>query len=372
LRYFIKIWSFASIATFALSAPLAARDLAPECQSLYEETVADITVDLNQCTPQPPSYELTACKAPSKQDLNVSTSHLILAIDASGSMAGKIGGKSKMDIAKSEALNFLKTLQQEISVGLVVYGHKGNNKEDGRAESCAAAEMVHGFNANRAKLADSIKSLKPTGWTPIGGVLDFASDVISKLPNTKDTLAPVVYVVSDGEETCDGDPVRAARDLFESGTKTVVNTIGFAIDKKTQAQLEDIAQAGGGAFYLAENQNILRKQLAAIAAAKRDQIFFEQCVLRNSNRITMSYQKASSNAMACYKRNEPSRLVTAVMKARKEAMWASCGREVFFHSTEVSSSQGGWITGVLYPFSQQGRDLASEYWKKMGFESPFK
>ena len=62
-------------------------------------------------------------------------------------MAGSIDGETKMEIAKREAVSFLSELDENISVGLVVYGHRGNNKEDGKAESCVQD------NANRISQA---------------------------------------------------------------------------------------------------------------------------------------------------------------------------------------------------------------------------
>ena len=68
------------------------------------------------------------CPRPASFTGTVPTSHMILAIDASGSMAGQVGGRSKMEVAKSEALSFLSDIPREVKVGLVVYGHRGNNQ----------------------------------------------------------------------------------------------------------------------------------------------------------------------------------------------------------------------------------------------------
>jgi Ca-activated chloride channel homolog len=58
----------------------------------------------------------------------------------------------------------------------------------------------------------------------------------------------VVYIVSDGIETCDGNPVEAAKKLHESNIKAEVNIIGFDVDNKGQQQLKAVAEAGGGEF----------------------------------------------------------------------------------------------------------------------------
>ncbi|MDV2686890.1 hypothetical protein RYX56_21290, partial [Alkalihalophilus lindianensis] len=58
----------------------------------------------------------------------------------------------------------------------------------------------------------------------------------------------IIYVVSDGIETCNGDPVKAAKDLHDSNIKAVVNIIGFDVDNSGQKQLLAVAEAGGGQF----------------------------------------------------------------------------------------------------------------------------
>ena len=142
-----------SIFFLGLSSQVSAQRLNEQCQALFDEITADVPVDFQQCTPAIPEYDLEACVRPPGFDGELPASHLILAIDASGSMAGSIGGETKMEIAKREAVSFLSELDENISVGLVVYGHRGNNKEDGKAESCTSSEMIHGFDADRADLA---------------------------------------------------------------------------------------------------------------------------------------------------------------------------------------------------------------------------
>jgi Ca-activated chloride channel family protein len=58
----------------------------------------------------------------------------------------------------------------------------------------------------------------------------------------------VIYVVSDGQETCGGDPVAAARAINRGATKAVVNIIGFAVPSSEAAALAAVASAGGGRF----------------------------------------------------------------------------------------------------------------------------
>ncbi len=309
-----------SIVLAAVGAPGFAQESTVDCDAFYEEIVADHPMDLESCTIKVADYTLEECKRPTTPISARPTSHMILAIDASGSMAGQVGGETKMKAAKREALAFLRDLPIEVKVGLVVYGHRGNNKADGKAESCAASELVHDFGASRRKLEDSIRDLSPTGWTPLGGVLEYSSEIIADLrPPREGDLAPVVYLISDGEETCDGNPVAAAGALFGAGVQTVVNTIGFDVDAETAAQLEAIANAAGGTYYPAKDAAALRKQLNAIKEAEAELARYQYCVNLNAGAIGVVYHNARIELTSCFGRNDPTQRLVAAIHATNRA-----------------------------------------------------
>ena len=54
-------------------------------------------------------------------------------------------------------------------------------------------------------------------------------------------------LVSDGKETCQGDPALAARALAAKGI--TVHTVGFVVDTAARGQLQAIAQATGGTYF---------------------------------------------------------------------------------------------------------------------------
>jgi secreted protein with Ig-like and vWFA domain len=76
-----------------------------------------------------------------------------------------------------------------------------------------------------------------------------------------------VVVVTDGAETCDGDPEEAVRSLVAAGFDTTVNIVGFALDdEELKARMTAWAEAGGGVFTDAQDQSDLS---AAITDALR-------------------------------------------------------------------------------------------------------
>lgn len=183
-------------------------------------------------------------------------SKVLLMLDASGSMAARIGGETKMAVAQDALIGFTRKLSESADVALRVYGHTGNNQASGKAESCAGSELLYPFEQlDAARFEAAIRSFRPTGWTPIAASLDAAAQDFASAP-AKDG-PNVVYVVSDGIETCDADPVQAARTLHESDIDVVVNVIGFDVDAQATRQLEAVAKAGGGEYLAANSRNDL-------------------------------------------------------------------------------------------------------------------
>lgn len=189
--------------------------------------------------------------------------NLELVLDASGSMAKQIDGRSMMDIAKESISKTIQQLPQNANVALRVYGHKGNNKGSGKAESCASSELIQPMGPVNAEVLNAqLAGISPTGWTPLGtsiakGGEDFAA-------HQGENQLNILYVVSDGIETCDGDPITAAANLKQLNVKPVLGIIGFNVDPTQELHLKEIAQAGEGHYAGANSADALVKELEQI------------------------------------------------------------------------------------------------------------
>jgi Ca-activated chloride channel homolog len=176
---------------------------------------------------------------------------VILVLDASGSMWGKINGKAKMDIAKEVVGKVLSTWKAEDDLGLVVYGHR----EKG---SCADIETVWPPKPlNASEYMSPIKSLSPKGKTPMTAAVRQAAEAL-KYTEQKGT----VILVSDGLETCDADPCAVAAELEKNGIGFTVHTVGFGLDDKAAIdQLKCMAEETGGIAVLADDAEELETAL---------------------------------------------------------------------------------------------------------------
>jgi Ca-activated chloride channel family protein len=186
-----------------------------------------------------------------KKTLNVE-----ILLDSSGSMAGKVNGGIKMDLAKSAVLRFASSLPKNANVSLRVYGHKGSNAKKDKQLSCQSSEQVYPFSPyDQEKFQTALNQFKPTGWTPIASALQAAKEDLEQL----DATESIVYVVSDGVETCGGNPVEAAKALNHAKIKAVVNIIGFDVDDAGQKALKEVAKSGGGEYETVDDEKELRR-----------------------------------------------------------------------------------------------------------------
>lgn len=180
-----------------------------------------------------------APKLPEEKKVNI-----MILVDASGSMAGRVDGGVKMDLAKQAVKDFAGKMPEGANVSLTVYGHQGSNHQKDKAKSCKSIEEVYPLDTyDEGKFNQALGQFQATGWTPLAGAMKKAKQQLegeSKAEN-------IVYVVSDGIETCGGDPVQAAKNLHTSNINAVVNIIGFDIDEGQKA-LEAAAKAGGGEY----------------------------------------------------------------------------------------------------------------------------
>ena len=212
-------------------------------EAYYRELIARSGKQYDQCLKT--ARLATPPPAPVGETQPERAKNVVLAIDSSGSMAAKVQGVRKIDAAKDAATQFLGSLPPDVNAGLVAYGHKGDNTPAHKAESCQGVEVVYApapFEAER--FTSAVRAFEPTGWTPLAAAIDQAGAALPK--STGSGELNVVYVVSDGLETCGGRPVDAARRLHAADVKTIVNVISFDVGNRDQRELRAIAEAGAG------------------------------------------------------------------------------------------------------------------------------
>lgn len=172
----------------------------------------------------------------------------IILLDASSSMLLNVQGKQKMEIAKRATSRFASTIGMRDDISLVVYGHAGTQNQSDKELSCTTIEEVYPLGAFNAKdFKEAVDSVQAKGWTPLAEAIKFAREY------TADATGKLtVYIVSDGAETCGGDPVTEAKAFAEGNPNRQVNIIGFDVDTEGEKQLKAVAEAGKGEYISAK------------------------------------------------------------------------------------------------------------------------
>ncbi|MEL3973658.1 VWA domain-containing protein [Rossellomorea oryzaecorticis] len=177
-----------------------------------------------------------------KDNLNVE-----IILDASGSMKGQVNGRTKIDLAKEAIDTFASSLPEEAKVALRVYGHRGTGSDADKEMSCKANEKIYDFQSyDKSKLNQALNGVNAKGWTPVAASLEEAQKDLSQFPAEQNTN--IIFLVSDGIETCDGNPVDVAKSLKDSNVSPIVNIIGFDVDAAGQRQLQDVAESASGSY----------------------------------------------------------------------------------------------------------------------------
>lgn len=218
---------------YSLAVSLVAADIEDAAE---EFEAIDPVITIDSSTPE------DSIDVPEQETINVA-----ILLDASGSMAGQVSGGQKMELAKRAVQTYASDLPEGSNVMLRVYGHEGTGTNADREMSCNSNRVVYDLGAyDEQAFSESLDQFAPAGWTPLAGAIEAAEEDLKEQKG--EHVRNVVYVVSDGIETCDGDPVAAAASLNASDIQAEVNIIGFDVDNEGQTQLEAVAKAGNGQY----------------------------------------------------------------------------------------------------------------------------
>ncbi len=187
-----------------------------------------------------------------------SPSDAMLIMDGSGSMWGVVDGETKIAAARQAVRTLLEAWPADRKLGLMAYGHR-------RKGDCGDIETIAPVaTMDAAAVAAAIDRISPKGKTPIVASLTEAAAQLKSREN-----AATIILVSDGIETCGGDPCALARELEASGVNFTAHVVGFDVtDPAAKAQLRCIADATGGVYRDAADADGLKEALRETATAE--------------------------------------------------------------------------------------------------------
>jgi von Willebrand factor type A domain len=178
-----------------------------------------------------------------------------LLLDASGSMLQRIGGQRRIDLAKQALRDLIdNVLPAGSGFALRVFGHK-------EANSCRTDLEIAYAPLDRTAAAARIATITAMNLarTPIAASLAAVRQDLAAASGQR-----IVVLVTDGEETCDGNPRQAVEALRAGGADVRINIVGFAVDEVALKEtFTEWARLGGGGFYSAQNGAELQQAIHA-------------------------------------------------------------------------------------------------------------
>jgi uncharacterized protein YdcH (DUF465 family) len=222
----------------------------------------------------------------------------LLMLDSSGSMAADGGGGfNKLDTAKMALNRYVQVVSGVYNLGFLVYGHKGNNTDAGKAESCVGIDLLAPLGQlQRENFEGILAQFQPTGWTPIAASLTKAGEAFAG----KEDANNRIILVSDGIETCEGDPVSVARQLHEGGLALTIDVLGYGVaeDSPDAQQLRQIAEVTGGTYYDAQTAADLNNYFQQQGAALGDTYDTMVCEVGNFTQTNLCDSSLVNKALA--------------------------------------------------------------------------
>jgi len=245
--------------TFAGSVPLEVGEnrivaFATSLDGQTQESVRTVLVRDASCA----ALEVAAIKD-GRPVLSLSDRSVEIVVDASRSMWGRMNGEPKMVVAKEILEDVSYWFPEDLNLALRAYGSTSPTDRNDCADS---ALLVPFGEENREPIRQAIAGLRPLGQTPIAYALNQAARDFGTLQDDR-----ALVLVTDGIESCGGDPVQAARELREQGI--MVHLIGFGLGNAADedaASLQAVAYASGGRYVTAGSAEELKEALAQTVA----------------------------------------------------------------------------------------------------------
>jgi hypothetical protein len=176
------------------------------------------------------------------QSCNTAGRSVLLILDASGSMNARLpNGETRIAVAQRAVKGVAALMPPEAPLSLRLYGAQSPRADKNCTDTQRAVDFGPASTV-ASGIQSSVDAIVAQGYTPIAYSLQQAAGDFPA-----DARERVIVLVSDGKETCEGDPTLAARALAAQGI--TVHTVGFIVDTAARGQLQAIAKATGGSYF---------------------------------------------------------------------------------------------------------------------------
>jgi len=178
-------------------------------------------------------------------------------LDTSSSMRAKLGRITRIDAAKAV---LTRLVREELPPGIPVALRWF--RQEPRA--CATELAVPLGPLDPEAMATTIEGirLRRSIGTPLAAAIEAVAGDLASVTGPR-----IVVVVSDGRESCKGDPEAAVRELRAQGYDVTVNAVGLGLSREDRKRIRRLATLGGGGYFDAKGAGQLDDAIAASVSA---------------------------------------------------------------------------------------------------------
>lgn len=180
-----------------------------------------------------------------------------IVLDTSGSMLARLGGTTRI-VAAKEVLTRL--VREQLPAGTPV-AMRWFRQSRRSCDTELAAPLGPLDPDTLAGTIDGIR-IDRSVRTPLAAAIEAVPDDLRSATGPR-----IVVVVSDGRESCGGDPERAVETLRDQGFDVTVNVVGLGLSKADRQRMRRLAELGGGAYFDARRADQLDEALRSAVSA---------------------------------------------------------------------------------------------------------
>lgn len=201
---------------------------------------------------------------------------ILFVLDGSQSMLTKWESGTKMQVAQRLLSNMVDSLKEikHIEMALRVYGHQSPVPP----QDCNDTKLEVPFSKNNTdKIKKCLNKIRPKGTTPIAYSLELAGNDFPKNQKSRN----IVILITDGIESCEGDPCAVSEQLQKQGIVLKPFVIGIGLDMQFRKTFECV-----GRFYDASNEDRFQEVLNVVVSQALNTTSLQVNLLNNNNKPT--------------------------------------------------------------------------------------
>ncbi|PJZ71175.1 hypothetical protein CH373_01265 [Leptospira perolatii] len=200
------------------------------------------------------------------------TTGKLFILDGSGSMNDYIGAFQKVHLAKKYIAKLIDQYSEDSEIGLIAYGN--------RIPGCGSSRLYFPLEKfKRTEFKNKLYSITPAGATPLAESIRIAGDYMKKKSTETDLI-----LVTDGVESCYGDPEKELQRLKQQGVRFKMHILGLGLKPEEKRIMQKIAESADGSYYNIDSDSDFANAITELSRNRND-----QSVLRNEVESTQKH-----------------------------------------------------------------------------------